>query len=139
MPSVAFHHSLADKGAYAVRLVRKAHARGARVHVVGTDAALKSLSAALWAQDDASFIAHSGPGAALAAQELSRVVLVPTLENAVLPIDVVVNLSEHVPTGFEQAQRVFELVGADETERQSGKQRWAHYKNSGFLPEAVGP
>ena len=43
-----------------------------------------------------------------------------------------VNLDGDVPAGFERYERVIELVGTDEADRQSARARWKHYASRGY-------
>jgi DNA polymerase-3 subunit chi len=52
-------------------------------------------------------------------------------ENPEKDFDVLVNLSETVPTFYRQFDRVAEIISADETEKAQGRQRWSQYKEDG--------
>ena len=43
-----------------------------------------------------------------------------------------VNLDEAVPAGFERYERVIELVGNDAADRQFARLRWKHYASRGY-------
>ena len=133
MTEVAFHFNAPDKQAYACRLLRKAVAGGARV--VGTAPAdtLATLDTLLWTFSQTDFIAHArAPGDAelIAA---SPVVLTETPSATGLPHrQVLVNLGTELPGGFEQYQRVIEVVSLDEDDRQQARRRWKHYTERGY-------
>lgn len=133
MTEVAFHFNAPDKLAYACRLLRKAVAGGARVVVTAPAEALARLDTLLWTFSQTDFIAHArAPGDAelLAA---SPVVLTETPAAAELPHhQVLVNLGTALPGGFEQYQRVIEVVSLDEDDRQQARGRWKHYTERGY-------
>lgn len=131
MTEVAFHFNAPDKQAYVCRFARKALRQGARLVVLGSQPTLAALSPKLWAVSPVDFLAHafaSEGGQLLAA---SSIVLTEQLEN--LPHhDVLVNLGNEVPTGFEQFARIIEIVSAtDEMDRQDARTRWKNYAEQG--------
>jgi DNA polymerase-3 subunit chi len=56
--TIEFYSGIADKAHHALRLLRKAQAKGARVAVVGDAAALRRLDADLWTSDARDFVPH---------------------------------------------------------------------------------
>lgn len=131
MTSVSFHVNLADRTSYACRLLRKATSAGARVVVVGEPVQLKELDAALWTFSPQDFIAHAVAGAAPAAVLAhSPIVLSPQVQGT-SHRQVLVNLSEQVPEGFEAFDRLIELVGADPEELAQARVRWKRYASGG--------
>ena len=58
MATIEFYSGIADKTRHALRLLRKAHAKGARVAVVGDADLLRRLDAELWTADARDFVAH---------------------------------------------------------------------------------
>jgi DNA polymerase III subunit chi len=45
---------------------------------------------------------------------------------------VLVNLGEPVPEGFERFERLIEVVTKDEEDRQRARRRWKHYADRGY-------
>jgi DNA polymerase-3 subunit chi len=45
---------------------------------------------------------------------------------------ILVNLADDVPVGFEQFQRVIEIVSTDEQDRNMARLRWRHYTERGY-------
>jgi DNA polymerase-3 subunit chi len=45
---------------------------------------------------------------------------------------VLLNLGARVPEGFEQFERLIELVTADDQDRANARQRWKHYADRGY-------
>jgi DNA polymerase-3 subunit chi len=49
--------------------------------------------------------------------------------------DVLVNLFDAAPAGFESFARVIEIVTPDENDRAAARQRWKHYASRGYAIE----
>ncbi|PKO43465.1 MAG: DNA polymerase III subunit chi [Betaproteobacteria bacterium HGW-Betaproteobacteria-3] len=131
MTEIAFHFNTSDKLAYTCRLLRKAVASGARVVVTAESPTLQQLDAALWTFSALDFLPHC---AAQATPEvLARSPIVLTEVPADAPHQqVLVNLSDHLPDGFERFERLIEVVSGDAADRQAARQRWKHYADRGY-------
>ena len=129
MTEVSFHFNAPDKVAYACRLLRKAVASGAKVVVTGEPAALGQLDVALWTFSPLEFIAHSRAGSG--GSQRAPVVLADSVRETPHQ-QVLVNLGEPVPEGFEQFERLIEVVTGDDADRQRARQRWKHYAERGY-------
>jgi DNA polymerase-3 subunit chi len=131
---VAFHFNVPDRTAYTCRLVRKAHRTGATVVLAGPAPALAHLDRALWTFEDLEFLPHVllRPGQAVEPRwQTTRVWL---SEDASQPghHDVLVNLGDDPPAGFESFGKLIEIVSADEAERTAARARWRHYSSRGY-------
>jgi DNA polymerase-3 subunit chi len=116
LTEIAFHFNAPEPVAYACRLLRKAVNSGAKVVVTGDPNTLKQLDAALWAISAIDFIPHCllrGDPRVIAA---SPVILTTQIESAPHQ-DVLLNLGDQIPNGFDLFQRVIEVVSLDEQER----------------------
>lgn len=132
MTGVEFHVNQPDKLAFACRLLRKAVAKGAKVVVTGEPQLLEELDRALWTFEATEFLPHCrGETACAAVLEASPVILAASARTAAHR-QVLVNLGGTVPDGFEQFERLLEVVSVDETDRQLGRQRWKHYAGRGY-------
>lgn len=132
MTEVAFHFNAPDKVGYACRLLRKAVGSGAKVVVTGQAALLGELDAALWTFTALDFLPHCRePGAPAAVLAASPVVLTEA-PRAAPHHQVLVNLGQALPDGFETFERLIEVVTADEDDRQRARQRWKHYASRGY-------
>jgi DNA polymerase-3 subunit chi len=132
MTEVAFHFNVPDKLGYACRLLRKATGAGSRVVVTGEPEQLRSLDTELWTFSPLEFIAHCHAAAAEAeVVAASPVVLADTARGAPHQ-EVLVNLGEGVPEGFERFERLIEVVTQDEGDRQQARRRWKHYADRGY-------
>ena len=54
------------------------------------------------------------------------------VDNASLRSQEILVRQDAVPQGFEQYQRLIELVGTAEDERAHARQRWRHYAERGY-------
>ena len=132
MTEVTFHFNAPEKTGYTCRLLRKAVASGAKLVVTGDGGQLRELDVALWTFSALEFIPHclgaASPPAVLAA---SPVVLSESPRFAPHQ-QVLVNLGGTVPEGFERFERLIEVVGTGDEDRQQGRQRWKHYADRGY-------
>lgn len=134
MTEIDVHFNAPDKVHHACRLLRKAVvAAGARVAVTGDAATLESLDASLWQFSATDFIAHCRSDADAEVLARSPVVLLDLAAPDVSTHrQVLVNLGGALPTGFERFERLIDVVGCDDAERQAGRQRWRHYAERGY-------
>ena len=133
MTEIDFHFNTPDKVHYACRLLRKAvGARGARVVVVADAQMLEAVDLALWTFAPAEFIAHCRSDGEPIMVARSPVLLAESGEAPLPHRQVLVNLGQAVPGGFERFDRLIDIVSADDAERQAGRKRWRHYADRGY-------
>lgn len=132
MTEVTFHFNVPDKWAYVCRLLRKAGAKGARVTVTGAADAISRMDSQLWALSPTDFLPHCVAGSADAITlAASPIVFCATCDMS--PHDeVLLNLGPVVPVGFERFERLIEVVGSEDADRQSSRQRWKFYQDRGY-------
>jgi DNA polymerase-3 subunit chi len=131
MTRIEFHFNTSDRLLHTCRLLRKARAQDLRIAVLGTPATLRQLDQALWRFSATDFLAHCTAADALEVQQASPV----HLDADVLGRDdfnVIVNLGDDIPQGFERFERLIEIVANDDHGRSEARQRWKHYKAQGF-------
>ena len=133
MPAIAFHFNVAERSSYLCRLIRKARRSGARLVVTGERAQLDALDRLLWTFDPLEFLPHwKGRSAA---DLPPRLVDTPTLlldqVGGVTPAQVLVNLREQLPDGYEAFDRVIEIVSRDGPDRAAARDRWRQYAAAG--------
>ncbi|MEO6972559.1 MAG: DNA polymerase III subunit chi [Rhodoferax sp.] len=131
MTEVAFHFNATDKVAYACRLLRKAVGSGARLVVTAEAADLQALDVALWTFAPLEFVPHCGAVASAAVLAASPVMLTDAVP-ATPHRQVLVNLGETIPDGFERFERLIEIVGTQDDDRQQARGRWKHYADRGY-------
>ena len=132
MTEIAFHFGAPDKLAYACRLLRKAAGSGAKVMVVGDAATVSQLDADLWALSPIDFVPHCPDTAEASVQKRSTVVLTTGAAHGSAVRDVLVNLGNAVPNGFEVFNRLIEVVSTDEADRNLARRRWKFYTENGY-------
>ena len=131
MTEVAFHFNAPDSLAYACRLLRKAVGSGAKVVVTGPPDTLRELDALLWTFSSTDFVPHCLADGEAHVVAASPVVLATSIASTAHQ-QVLLNLGRLVPEGFDRFERVIELVGQDEQDRQLARTRWKHYTDRGY-------
>ncbi len=131
MTEVAFHFNAPDRVAYACRFLRKAVGLGARVLVTGSPVTLSQLDAALWSLSPIDFIPHCSLADDARLVAASPVVLSDSIQSSAHR-QVLLNLADLVPEGFEEFARVIEIVGSDDAGRQLARHRWKFYTDRGY-------
>jgi DNA polymerase-3 subunit chi len=135
MTEVSFHFNAPDKVGHACRLLRKATGAGARVVVTGEPQTLRALDGELWTFSPHDFIAHCDQATASAAMLAASPVVLAASARGAPHQQVLVNLGEQVPDGFETFERLIEVVTQDEADRQQARRRWKHYADRGYSIE----
>lgn len=135
MPTITFHHGATDKLRTACLLVQGCVREGRRVLVQVPNSALAArFDHDLWSFAPLSFVAHCRAGSALAAE--TPVIIAGTSDVAGCD-DVLLNLGQEVPANFQRFRDVLEVVGTAEEDAAPARQRFRHYKESGFPPQSV--
>lgn len=135
MPQIAFHFNAPDKLDYACRFIRKALRHDAQVTVVAPLERLRLLSTKLWKFAGHEFLAHAVEGEDADLLALSPVVLVQDAASSTQH-DVLLNLGEAIPPGFERYAKVVEVVSSfDEHDRALARTRWRGYQQAGHAIE----
>ena len=112
------------------RLTEKAFKQGHQVYInTESGQQLKKLDDMLWTFRDGSFLP---PGLYAATADSDHPVLLGHAVNPEGPSDVLVNLSNDVPSFFSRFNRVAELVGGDEAQRESARERYRFYKDRAY-------
>ena len=132
MTEVAFHFNVTDKLAYACRLLRKATAAGSKVVVTGESQQLRTLDTELWTFSALEFIPHCHAASADAQVLSASPVVLADTPRGTPHQEVLVNLGEAVPDGFERFERLIEVVSQDDGDRQRARTRWKHYADRGY-------
>ena len=112
------------------RLSEKAYKQGHQVFInANSGDQLKQLDDMLWTFSAGSFLPH---GRYEENADSTHPVLLGHAVEPEGPSDVLVNLSNEVPVFFSRFNRVAELVGGDETQLQSARERYRFYKDRGY-------
>lgn len=132
MTSVAFHFNAPGKLAYACRLLRKAAAGGNTVAVLGDQAMLAKLDEQLWSFSALDFVPHGQISQLSEPQRADTPIWLCESAEQGAGRQVLVNLTQAVPSGVERFDRVIEVVSQDEADRTSARQRWKQYTSQGY-------
>ena len=131
MTRIDFHSNVADKIAYACRLVRKARAAGCRLVLLACDPRqMATLDEALWTFSELDFLPHAVAGTADAAS--TAVILVDDDSAAVPHHEILINLSDRTPHHFARFERMFEIISADDGDKSAGRERYRFYQQRGY-------
>lgn len=138
MTSVDFHFNTPDRLHHACRLVRKAVRSKAAseasplVVFCSQEARLAQFDDLLYTFSDDDFIGHvhhDHPMADESSVILSREAWTP---DAPRRPHLLLNLDDAVPEFFSRFDRVFEIVGTDELDKQQARARFVFYRDRGY-------
>ncbi len=133
MTEVEFHTGVADKLAFACRLLRKAYRKGARLAVIGPSPLLAALDRELWTFDEREFIPHLRLHSAVLPPAAPRTPI--WLLDGPLPEGtpgVLVNLGAAAPAEPKRFSRIIEVLAVDADDERLGRERWRAYKADGL-------
>lgn len=130
MTQIDFYTHVGDKLETACRLAAKAMQQGLRVMLLTPDAAAtERLDRMLWTLPPTGFVPHCRAGAPLA--RLTPVII-DHLDDVLVHDEVLVNLRDQWPACFSRFQRLVEIVGSDDADRQAGRERFRFYRDRGY-------
>lgn len=129
-PEVAFHFGVPDRLHYALRFLRKALSRDARVVVTGPAAVLDELDRLLWIQDPQSFLPHLRARDAAAVPVRMAATPLQLLDQVWPHPDpaMLLNLHDSIAEGAGHYTRVVEIVSQALPEREAARRRWREYE-----------
>jgi DNA polymerase III subunit chi len=136
--TIDFHFNTADRLLHACRLVRKAIHSGKVTEekpllvFCSEEARLGRFDDLLYEFSEADFIPHVDADHPLA--EESPVLLCKEAYTPQAPRTpfVLINLDDEVPDFFSRFDRVFEIVGPDEEDKQRARLRYTFYRDRGY-------
>ncbi|HEY3076791.1 MAG TPA: DNA polymerase III subunit chi [Burkholderiales bacterium] len=130
MTSIDFYFNAPDRLQVACRLAGKALAQGSRMVVYVPDPELAArVDRLMWTWPATGFVPHCAADAALAAD---TPVLIARDEHTAADIPVLLNLSGECPPHFASFERLLEVVGADDADREAARARFRSYKSRGY-------
>jgi len=134
MTQVDFHFNAPDKWLYVSRLLRKANAQGKRVGVWGESPKIQRLNQDLWQLGPTDFVTHCWISESPLCVDRSSVVMSEDWGQlrGLQGLDVYLNLNHSVPADLNQVLRLIEVVGPDDEDKASARQRWKQYTQLGF-------
>lgn len=119
--------------AFSCRLAEKVWKLRQRVHAHVPDAAAAAaLDDLLWTFRQGSFVPHE---VVSTATDATAPVTIGCDAAAAPPADLLINLTDALPDGFDRYPRVAEIIGTDPAARAAGRQRHRAYQQAGCTPE----
>lgn len=134
---IDFYHDAPNKLEVAARIAYKAYSAGQRLLVVAPDpATLDAFDRTLWTFAPLSFVPHCRTTHRLAGE--TPVLLAATVPDAdpARPADVLVNLGDAVPDGYQRFPRLIEIVGLEDSDRLPARNRFRQYREAGHAIES---
>lgn len=133
MTRIDFYSNADSRLHAACRIVAKAHQRRTRVLVYTPDETVaRGFDTLLWTHQALGFTPHCMAGHPLAAE---TPVLIATAIDAPPHDELLLNLGAECPPAFSRFQRLIEVIGREDGEREDGRARWRYYKDRGYTIE----
>lgn len=130
MTQIDFYTHVSDRLRMACVLSSKAFARGLKVTVFCADeTTVQRLDRMLWTTPAIGFVPHCAPDDPLAA--VTPIILDCEGEH-LLNDGVLLNLRPEWPPFFSRFQRLVEIVGLDEADRELARERFRFYRDRGY-------
>jgi DNA polymerase III subunit chi len=127
---IDFYRYADDKVHFACRLAAKAFAASNKVVVYSPDAeVLTNFDRTLWSYQATGFVPHAFAGTAVAPE--TPIVLAKS-DQGLPHTDVLLNLANEWPPFFASFERLLEIVGSDEADKERARERYAFYKKRGY-------
>lgn len=135
MTRVEFYFNVTDKLAKSAELCEKAINKGRQLTLLTQDEQMNTaLQQYLWQHSATSFLANAQATEAHSA--FSAIVLDSSGEN-LQQDDILINLQRQQPPFFSRFRHLVEIVGKDEEDRLSARQRFKFYKDRGYAIKAT--
>ncbi len=130
MTQIDFYSHADNKLQVACSLSAQALERALRVMIYTADAdATDKLDKLMWCYPAIGFIPHCRAADRLAEE---TPVIIDHLAEPLLHDQVLLNLHPDYPPFFSRFQRLIEIVGTDEKDRQAGRERFRFYRDRGY-------
>ena len=137
MTTIQFYHLLSTSRERAVpKLMDKMLKSGQRaVLLMNSDAMLKTMSDALWANDPASFLPHGSARDGHASEQPIYLTLTDENPNGA---DILCVLDGSSPTSISSYSKLLDVFdGSNESDVAAARARWASYKASGYALQYI--
>ena len=130
MTSIDFYFNAADRLQVACRLAGKALIERRRMLIYAPETELAArLDRLMWTWPAIGFVPHCAVNDSLAAH---TPVLIAGGDDMPQDVPLLLNLSADCPPHFARFERLFEVVGADETGREAARARYRLYRSRGY-------
>ena len=113
---------------FTCKLAEKAFGLGHRVFIqTASENEARELDALMWTFHDRSFLPHC-----LSGEDPQAPVHIGCSQEPAGEFQLLINLSAEIPRFFSRFERVAEVVNADATLRERGRERFRFYKDRGY-------
>ncbi len=130
MTEIIFYTFADNRLDVARRVAAKAQGQGKQVMIYAPDAGVADdIDRLLWTKPVLGFVPHCRDNDALAGE---TPVLIGANADALRSADVMINLHTEQPPAFARFEQLVEIIGADETGREQGRERYRFYKARGY-------
>ena len=130
MTQIDFYFNAEDRLQVACRLAAKALADRKRMLVYAPDAELAArVDKLMWTWPATGFVPHCPAEDPLAPE---TPILISRTDGVPPDCGLLLNLGTECPPHFASFERLFELVGTDEAEKESGRARYKLYRSRGY-------
>ena len=130
MTTVDFYFNANDRLQVACRLAAKAMADGKRMLVYSPDAELAArVDKLMWTWPATGFVPHCLAEDPLAPE---TPILIGRADDVPASCTLLLNLGAECPPHFASFERLFEVIGTDEAEKESGRARYKLYRSRGY-------
>jgi DNA polymerase III subunit chi len=127
---IDFYRYADDKLRFACRLAAKAYEKPARLVVYAPERrVLEAFDQLLWTYQALKFVPHCMAGSPMAAE---TPVILAGAEDDPPHHEVLLNLGDEEPRNFASFDRVLEIVGTDEADKERARGRYTFYKKRGY-------
>jgi DNA polymerase-3 subunit chi len=128
--TIDFYFNATDRLQVACRLAAKAIGDGKRMLVYAPDAELAArVDKLMWTWPATGFVPHCPADDAIAAD---TPVLIGRTDDVPADCTLLLNLGTDAPPHFASFERLFEIVGSEEAEKESGRARYKLYRSRGY-------
>lgn len=130
MTTIDFYFNAPDRLQIACRLAAKAMADGKRMLIYAPEAELAAkLDKLMWTWPATGFVPHVAADDPLAPQ---TPVLIARGDDTPSHCPVLLNLGQECPPHFASFDRLLEIVGLEDADKQAGRERYKLYKSRGY-------
>jgi DNA polymerase-3 subunit chi len=127
---IDFYRNADDKLRVACRLAAKAVAASSRMIVYAPERpVLSRFDQNLWTYQATGFVPHCFAEAAVAAE---TPIILATSGESLPHHEVLLNLGDEWPPFFASFDRLLEIVGNDEADKEKARERYSFYKKRGY-------
>ncbi len=130
MTRIDFYTHVTDKMPVVLKLVKKAWGQSMQIWIrTETPALAQDLDRRLWSHPEAGFIPHCCSDSPLCPE---TPIIIDGLDQEPFSHQLLINLHPLRPPFFTRFERLVEIVGLDDLDRQQARERYVYYRDRGF-------